>query len=145
MTLLENIKELFKNGVEPFHDSIEITNSKGVTIKRDTKKLRQLSLAAISTDTAKEFYSICRINCDVGTIIEPFENNEKEWEELYNDVISLCRISIMKEMMDERFVKSANVLMKILEKRDKNHWGDEKKVDVVTDDQPIHISIMGVN
>lgn len=145
MTLLENIKELFKNGVEPFHDSIEITNKKGVTIKRDTKKLRQLSLAAISTDTAKEFYSICRINCDVGTIIEPFENNEKEWEELYNDVISLCRISIMKEMMDERFVKSANVLMKILEKRDKNHWGDEKKVDVVTDGQPIHISIMGVN
>lgn len=57
----------------------------------------------------------------------------------------MCRVELTKTLMTERSNKSANILLKVLEKRDRNHWADAKTVDVkAADNQPISISIVGV-
>ena len=125
MTLFEWVKDLFKDGVELFNDEIIITNDKGITLKRNTKLLRELSLGIISSNDSKEWYRICRLNSPVGTIIE--EYNEIEWSNLYDDITALVRNSLTKELLKERGSKSAQTLLNILSKRDKVHWGEEQK------------------
>mgnify|MGYP003289479328 CR=1 FL=1 len=146
MELLEHTKDLFKNGVELFQDIIEVTNAKGVTIKRDTKLLRENSLAAISVDTSKEWYMIVRLHSPVGTIILDYEDDKEKWEQLYEEIVAMCRLELTKKLLDERFSKSSAVLMKILEKRDSKHWQDNKTVDVKggSENEPIHINIIGI-
>ena len=125
MTLYEWVKDLFKDGVELFSDEIFITNDKGVTIKRNTKLLRELSLGIISSNDSKEWYRICRLNCPAGTIIEDY--NEFEWNNLYDDIIALVRNRLTKELLKERGSKAAQTLLNILSKRDKVHWGEDTK------------------
>lgn len=125
MTLYEWVKDLFKDGVELFSDEIFITNDKGVTIKRNTKLLRELSLGIISSNDSKEWYRICRLNCPIGTIIEDY--NEFEWTNLYDDITALVRNRLTKELLKERGSKAAQTLLNILSKRDKGHWGEEPK------------------
>lgn len=124
-TLYEWVKDLFKDGVELFSDEILITNDKGITIKRNTKLLRELSLGIISSNDSKEWYRICRLNSPVGTIIEDY--NEYEWSELYDDMTALVRNRLTKELLKERGSKAAQTLLNILSKRDKGHWGEEQK------------------
>ena len=125
MTLYEWVKDLFKDGVELFSDEIFITNDKGITIKRNTKMLRELSLGIISSNDSKEWYRICRLNSPVGTIIEDY--NEFEWSELYDDITALVRNRLTKELLKERGSKAAQTLLNILSKRDKVHWGEDTK------------------
>ena len=125
MTLYEWVKDLFKDGVELFSDEIFITNDKGITIKRNTKLLRELSLGIISSNDSKEWYRICRLNSPVGTIIEDY--NESEWSELYDDITALVRNRLTKELLKERGSKAAQTLLNILSKRDKVHWGEDTK------------------
>lgn len=125
MTLYEWVKDLFKDGVELFSDELLITNDKGITIKRNTKLLRELSLGIISSNDSKEWYRICRLNSPVGTIIEDY--NEYEWSELYDDITALVRNRLTKELLKERGSKAAQTLLNILSKRDKGHWGEEQK------------------
>lgn len=125
MTLYEWVKDLFKDGVELFSDEIFITNDKGITIKRNTKMLRELSLGIISSNDSKEWYRICRLNSPVGTIIEDY--NESEWSELYDDITALVRNRLTKELLKERGSKAAQTLLNILSKRDKVHWGEDTK------------------
>ena len=125
MTLYEWVKDLFKDGVELFSDEIFITNDKGITIKRNTKMLRELSLGIISSNDSKEWYRICRLNSPVGTIIEDY--NESEWSELYDDITALVRNRLTKELLKERGSKAAQALLNILSKRDKVHWGEDTK------------------
>ena len=125
MTLYEWVKDLFKDGVELFNDEVFITNDKGITIKRNTKLLRELSLGIISSNDSKEWYRICRLNSPVGTIIEDY--NEFEWSELYDDITALVRNRLTKELLKERGSKAAQTLLNILSKRDKVHWGEEQK------------------
>ena len=96
MTLYEWVKDLFKDGVELFSDELLITNDKGITIKRNTKLLRELSLGIISSNDSKEWYRICRLNSPVGTIIEDY--NESEWSELYDDITSLPYKDFMNKL-----------------------------------------------
>lgn len=125
MNLYEWVKDLFKSGVELFNDEIIFTNDKGITVKRNTKLLRELSLGIISSNDSKEWYRICRLNCPVGTIIEDY--NELEWNELYDDITALVRNRLTKELLKERATKGAQTLLNILSKRDKGHWGDDSK------------------
>ena len=125
MTLYELVKDLFKDGVELFNDEVFITNDKGITIKRNTKLLRELSLGIISSNDSKEWYRICRLNSPVGTIIEDY--NEFEWSELYDDITALVRNRLTKELLKERGSKAAQTLLNILSKRDKVHWGEDTK------------------
>lgn len=126
MNIIEYTKDTLKNGVELFNDEIVMTNSQGITIRRNTAKLRAICLGAISSNDAKEWYRVCRLSSPVGTIIEPFEDNEDAWNELFNDTIALVRCELTKCLLKERAAKSAKTLLDILTKRDKEHWADDK-------------------
>lgn len=125
MTLYEWVKDLFKDGVELFSDEVFITNDKGITLKRNTKLLRELSLGIISSNDSKEWYRICRLNCPVGTIIEDY--NEFDWTNLYDDITALVRNRLTKELIKERSSKAAQTWLNILSRRDKEHWEDNTK------------------
>lgn len=122
MKLYEYVKDLFKDGPELWQDEKYITNSKGVQIKRDTKRLRDMSLGLVSSSNAEEWYRICRLNCVPGTIIEDYDDS---WVELFNDNVALVRNELTKMLLRERGNKSAKTLFDILERRDKLHWGKE--------------------
>lgn len=142
MTLYEYTKNEILNGAELFCEE-KVIMKNNVTLKRDTHILRQLCLGAISTDNSHEWYLICRLHCPVGTIIEDYD--ETKWNPLYEEYVAMCRVELTKALMTERSNKSASILLKVLEKRDRNHWADAKTVDVKTDgNEPIHINIVSV-
>lgn len=122
MTLLEWTKDTLKNGPELFRTEVVSTNYKGVMIKRDTTRLREISLGIISSNTPEEWYRICRLNCPVGTTIEDYSI---EWIELYNDTLALVRNQLTRALLQERSSKSAQTLFSILERRDRDHWQKE--------------------
>lgn len=122
-TLYDWTKEEIKNGPELLNDEVFITSSKGATIRRDTKRLREISLGCVSSNNAKEWYSICRLSCPPGTVIEDYD--ETKWVQLFEDMSLLCRNKLTRLLLDERANKSAKTLMDILERRDKLHWGKE--------------------
>lgn len=124
MTLLEWTKDLLKGGVELFADEKEIQSKNGAVLNRDCRKLREVSLGVISTSNAEEWYRICRLNCPVGTVIEPYIPSV--WEDLYNDTTALVRNALTKSLVDERSAKSASTLLSILSRRDKEHWAEDK-------------------
>lgn len=123
MTLLDWTKDTLKDGVEIWNDEKLMTNAQGVMIKRDTKRLREICLGIISSNNAEEWYRICRLNSPVGTVIEPFD--AASWTELFNDVTALVRNDLTKCLLKERAAKSAQTLLNILQKRDKDHWADK--------------------
>ena len=123
MTLLDYVKDTFKDGPELWQDEKYITNAQGVTIKRDVKRLREMSLGLLSSSSAEEWYRICRLNCPPGTIIEDYID---EWIELFNDQLSLARNELTKMLLKERANKSAKTLFDILERRDRTHWAKEE-------------------
>lgn len=122
-TLITWVKDIFKNKeVELFSDEkIIIVN--GMTIHRDVKILHELSVAIVAANNAEEWYRCCKLYCPVGTIIE--EYNESEWNELFEDVSSLVRNSLIKTLLNERFSKSAKTLLDLMERRDKAHFANE--------------------
>jgi len=128
MTLLEWTKDALKNGPELFRTEVVQTNDKGVIIKRDTTRLREISLGVISSNTPEEWYRICRLNCPVGTTIEDYT---EDWIELYTDTLALVRNSLTKSLLQERSSKSAQTLLSILERRDREHWQKESKATTV--------------
>ena len=123
MNLLEWTKNIFKDGVELFEDERLITKN-GTTIKRDCKRLKACSIGLISTNTAEEWYNICRLNCEPGTIIEPFD---ERWNSLYNDNLALVKLKLTQSLLEERFSKSAKTLLDILERRSKTEWAKDTK------------------
>lgn len=123
-TLIKWTENIFKDGVELFEDERQITKN-GTTLKRDCKRLKACSIGLISTSTAEEWYNICRLNCEPGTIIEPFD---ERWNSLYNDNLALVKLKLTQSLLEERFNKSAKTLLDILERRDRDHWGKDKKV-----------------
>ena len=128
MNLLEWTKDQFKNGPELFRDQIIITNDKGATITRNTERLRKMSLGLISCNTSEEWYNICRLVCEPGTIIESYTD---DWKKLYEDYNLLVRNNLTLQLLQERREKSAKTLLEILERRDKSHWGaDSKSIEV---------------
>lgn len=123
MTLLEWVKDIFKNNdVELFNDEITIINN-NITIRRDVKILHNLSLGIITANDASEWYRCCRLHCPVGTIIEDFD--PAVWNELFEDVSSLVRNALVKTLLNERFAKSAKTLLDLMERRDKAHFAKE--------------------
>lgn len=125
MTLIEWAKDIFRNGPELWYDEKTVTNEKGVSMKRDTSRLRECSLGLVSANTPEEWYRIVRLNCPAGTVIEEYA--EDSWKQLYDDMLSLVRNQLTKALLTERNGKSAKVLMDILSKRDAEHWADKQK------------------
>ena len=123
MTLYEWTKELFKDGVELFSD-VKVITKNGVTLSRDVARLRKCSIGLISSATPEDWYNICRLNCEVGTVIEPFD---ERWVPLYNDMLLLVKATLTETLIDERNCKSAKTLLDILERRSKQEWAPESK------------------
>lgn len=123
MTLYEWTKELFKDGVELFSD-VKVITKNGVTLSRDVTKLRKCSIGLISSATPEDWYNICRLNCEVGTVIEPFD---ERWAPLYSDMLLLVKATLTETLIDERNCKSAKTLLDILERRSKQEWAPESK------------------
>lgn len=124
MNVLEWVQDSLKNGVELWEDEKTIMEN-GVMLKRNTKRLREICLGIISSNNAEEWYRICRLNAPVGTVIVPYD--ETVWTELYNDTTALVRNTLTKALLKERAAKSAQTLLSILQKRDKEHWSDNTK------------------
>lgn len=145
MNIKDFVENETKNGIELFCDMKYIQGKNNVTLTRNTEKLRQISLGAISSNNSKEWYLVCRLNSPVGTILEDYD--ETYWENKYNEIVSLCRLELTKSLMTERNMKSANILLKVLEKRDRNHWADTAKqisIDTKDADKSININIIPV-
>lgn len=130
-TLIKWTENIFKDGVELFEDEHLITKN-GATIKRDCKRLKACSIGLISTNSAEEWYNICRLNCEPGTIIEPFD---ERWNSLYNDNLALVKLKLTQSLLEERFSKSAKTLLDILERRSKAEWGKESKMTAAVSDK----------
>lgn len=145
MKLLEFVKKQFEHGPELFVDEKVHVNDKGVSVMRNCKRLREMSLGLISSNNADEWYRICRLNCEPGTIIE--EYNEEDWTELYNDMLSLVRNELTKCLLKEREKKSAKTLLDILSKRDKDHWDNQKQqsFELKKGDETISFRFEGIN
>lgn len=123
MTLLEWVKDVFKNNeVELFEDEKTIIKN-GMTISRNVKNVHELSLGIVTANDASEWYRCCRLHCPVGTIIEDFDH--VVWNELFDDVSSLVRNALVKTLLKERFAKSAKTLLDLMERRDKAHFAKE--------------------
>lgn len=123
MTLLEWVKDIFKNNeVELFEDK-KIIIANGMTIHRDVKILHDLSLGIVTANDASEWYRCCRLHCPVGTIIEDFD--PAVWNDLFDDVSTLVRNALVKTLLNERFSKSAKTLLDLMERRDKAHFAKE--------------------
>lgn len=123
MTLLEWVKDVFKNNeVELFEDEKTIIKN-GMTIFRNVKNVHDLSLGIVTANNASEWYRCCRLHCPVGTIIEDFD--PVVWNELFDDVSSLVRNALVKTLLKERFAKSAKTLLDLMERRDKAHFAKE--------------------
>lgn len=121
-TLYDWTVDLFKNGVELFSNEQIITKN-NTTIRRDCTKLKKCSIGIISAKDAHAWYDVCRLNCDIGTIIEDYD--ETKWNKLYNDVLTLVKLALTECLLKERQAKSAKVLLDILERRSKSEWGKE--------------------
>lgn len=126
-TLLNWTKNVFKDGVELFEDERQIVKN-GTTLKRDCKRLKACSIGLISTNSPEEWYNICRLNCEPGTIIEPFN---EQWNSLYNDNLALVKLKLTQSLLEERFSKSAKTFIDILERRSKAEWSKDAKQTLV--------------
>ena len=145
MTLLEWVKKELENGIELWNDEKYITNSKGITVKRDVHRNRNICLGIISSNSPEEWYRIVRLNCPPGTIIN--EYNEEEWSELYLDQLSIIRNELVKLLLVERANKSAKTLLDILERRDQEHWMQKtqtKTAEVKTGNETITFRFEGI-
>ena len=140
MTLFDFVKDLFKDGTEFFLAEKLVKAYNGISVTRDTRILRDCSIALITCSTPEEWYNTCRQLCPVGTVIEDYNEN---WEKLYNDLLLLARVSLTKQLLLERTQKSAKTLLDILERRDSSRWGKESKqttVDV-SNDKDLNVKI----
>ena len=123
MTLVEWVKDIFKNNdVELFEDEKTIVKN-NITIRRDVKILHDLSLGIVTANNASEWYRCCRLHCPVGTIIDEFDS--AVWNDLFDDVSTLVRNALVKTLLKERFAKSAKTLLDLMERRDKAHFAKE--------------------
>lgn len=116
-----------------FFDSVEIKN--GVTVKNTLN--RNLTLGLLSTNNKEEFTDLSFHYSPVGTIKDELS------DEYYNDKILLLRNELTRLLFDEKNRSIAEKYLKILEKRDKDHWMTDKiqtSVSATTKDTTLNIT-----
>lgn len=131
MYLSEWLKDNFKR-IQLF-DSVEIVN--GVTVKNTLN--RNLTLGLLSTNNRDEFRDLAFHYAPVGCIKNDIEDS------YYNDKILLLRNELTKLLFDESNKALAEKYLKILEKRDKEHWLTDAKATIVeakTNDTVLNIT-----
>lgn len=136
MTLQEWTTESLKH-IDLFGD--ETVDVKTGAVLRKSPRIRELAISVITSNTSREFYDAARQLCPVGTVIDVYD--EEWWNNIWQDKTILCRMLLTKAMIDERFKRSAEMLMKILEKRTE-HFADKSKqktVEVKNADSSLNI------
>ena len=121
-------------------NTIELKNGMQVSNKLN----RDLTLGLLSTDNVAEWRDLCFIYAPVGTIKTDIS------EEYYNERVLLLRNELTKLLFDTDNRTLAEKYLKILEKRDKNHWADVNKtvasvgtsVTATTKDQILNITFV---
>lgn len=120
--------------------NVELKNGMQVSNKLN----RDLTLGLLSTDNVAEFRDLCFLYAPVGTIKTDIT------EEYYNERVLLLRNELTKLLFDTDNRTLAEKYLKILEKRDKNHWADVNKtgtsvgttVTASTKDQTLNITFV---
>lgn len=121
-------------------NNVELKNGMQVSNKLN----RDLTLGLLSTDNVAEWRDLCFLYAPVGTIKTDIT------EEYYNDRLLLLRNELTKLLFDTDNRTLAEKYIKILEKRDKNHWADQNKtvasvgttVTASTKDQTLNITFV---
>ena len=95
----------------------------------------------MSTDNVAEWRDLCFLYAPVGTIKTDIP------EDYYADRLLLLRNELIKLLFDTDNRTLAEKYIKILEKRDKNHWADQNKtvgtsVTASTKDQTLNITFV---
>ena len=131
MYLSEWLKDVFKR--IQFFDSVELVN--GATVKNSLN--RNLTLGLLSTNNKDEFRDLAFHYAPDGCIKNDIEDS------YYNDKILLLRNELTKLLFDESNKALAEKYLKILEKRDKDHWFTDKQSTIVeakTNDTVLNIT-----
>ena len=121
-------------------NNVELKNG----MKVSNKLNRDLTLGLLSTDNVAEWRDLCFLYAPVGTIKTDIS------EDYYADRLLLLRNELTKLLFDTDNRTLAEKYIKILEKRDKNHWADQNKtvasvgtsVTASTKDQTLNITFV---
>lgn len=118
-------------------NNVELKNGMQVSNKLN----RDLTLGLLSTDNVEEWRDLCFLYAPVGTIKTDIP------EDYYADRLLLLRNELIKLLFDTDNRTLAEKYIKILEKRDKNHWADQNKtvstsVTASTKDQTLNITFV---
>ena len=121
-------------------NNVELKNGMQISNKLN----RDLTLGLLSTDNVAEWRDLCFLYAPVGTIKTDIP------EEYYADRLLLLRNELTKLLFDTDNRTLAEKYIKILEKRDKNHWADQNKtiasvgtsVTASTKDQTLNITFV---
>lgn len=118
-------------------NNVELKNGMQVSNKLN----RDLTLGLLSTDNVEEWRDLCFLYAPVGTIKTDIP------EDYYADRLLLLRNELIKLLFDTDNRTLAEKYIKILEKRDKNHWADPNKtvstsVTASTKDQTLNITFV---
>lgn len=113
--------ETLKQGPELWQDYKMVADPEsGATVRRDCRKLKELSLGIVGCNDSREFYRIARHLAPVGTALEDYE--EQRWFNIFEDTRALVRMELTKAMLTEDNSKKAKLLLDVLERRDSEHW-----------------------
>lgn len=125
-----------KNGPELWNDYKMVADPEsGATVRKDVKKLRELSLGIIGCNDSHEWYRICRHHAPAGTVLEEYD--EDRWHHTFEDFRALVRTELTKSMLTEDNSKKAKLLLDVLERRDAEHYAKKdsgKQVSVTQTD-----------
>lgn len=128
--------DTIKQGPELWQDYKMVADPEsGATVRRDCRKLRELSLGMVSCNDSHEFYRICRHAAPVGIVLEDYDENR--WHHTFEDFRALVRMELTKAMLTEDNSKKAKLLLDVLERRDAEHYAKKesgKKVEVTQTD-----------
>ena len=121
-------------------NNVELKNG----MKVSNKLNRDLTLGLLSTDNVAEWRDLCFLYAPIGTIKTDIS------EDYYADRLLLLRNELTKLLFDTDNRTLAEKYIKILEKRDKNHWADQNKtvanvgtsVTASTKDQTLNITFV---
>lgn len=154
ITVLKWAIATIKNGPELWNDYITVADpDSGATVRRDVRKLRDLSIGIIGCNDSQEFYRICRHHAPAGTVLEEYEPSR--WAHTFEDFRALVRVELMKALLSEDNQKKAKLYLDILERRDAEHYAQKeanrsKKVEITTENnadpglKPFKVVIEGI-
>lgn len=127
---------------EPIESTVTASNGAIVkTVRKPDTLCVNLTYALLATDTPDEFKKAIFAYLPVGTIIEDID---QDW---YEGKLLQLRQTLTKMLMNEKSRHLADRYLKILERRDRDHWRDTSKsmqVNAKTADTNIQITFSDV-